>query len=154
MIRKDIRNGRVRQVMRQLGHAYQITGKVVRGRQLGRTIGFPTINVNYGRQLLPGNGVYSALVGHDGRLYPAMANVGNNPTVSDGSRRTLEAHIFDFSEDLYGQLVTVNFIDFIRRDRKFDSVKELTEQLKKDSEAARQTLSQYKQPHNAKGSES
>ncbi|MBQ6655217.1 MAG: hypothetical protein IJM79_06830 [Erysipelotrichaceae bacterium] len=141
MIRKDIKNGRVRQVSNQLGHAYQITGKVVRGRQLGRTIGFPTINVSYGRQLLPADGVYSVLVYHDGAFYPAMANVGTNPTVSDGSRRTLEAHIFDFDEDLYGQQVAVNFIDFIRKDRKFASVSELTEQLKKDREAARQTLS-------------
>ena len=124
MIRKDIKNGRVRQVGNQLGHAYQITGKVVRGRQL-----------------LPGNGVYSVLVYHDGTFHPAMANIGNNPTVSDGSRRTLEAHIFDFDEDLYGQQVAVNFIDFIRRERKFASVAELTEQLKKDGETARQTLS-------------
>ena len=141
MIRKDIRNGRVRQVMRQLGHAYQVSGKVVKGKQLGRTIGFPTINVRYGRQLLPGNGVYSALVYYGGTLYPAMANVGNNPTVSNGRKRTLEVHIFDFNEDLYGQPVTVSFIDFIRRERKFANVNQLAEQLRKDSVTARETLS-------------
>ena len=143
MLRKDIRNGRVRQVMNQLGHAYSVSGKVVKGKQLGRTIGFPTINVRYGRQLLPGNGVYSALVYHNGTLYPAMANIGNNPTVSDGKRRTLEVHILDFNEDLYGQPVTVSFIDFIRKEKKFANVDELAQQLKKDSVTARETLSKH-----------
>ncbi len=127
--------------MKQLGHAYSVSGKVVKGKQLGRTIGFPTINVRYGRQLLPGNGVYSALVYHNGALYPAMANIGSNPTVSDGRRRYLEVHIFDFNENLYGQQVTVSFSDFIRREKKFANVSELAEQLKKDSVTARETLS-------------
>lgn len=140
MLRKDIRRGRVEQVSRQLKHPYQITGKVTRGRQIGRTIGFPTLNIRYGRQLLPKKGVYSVLVYLDVAVYPAMANIGTNPTVSDAGRTSLEVNVFDFDEDVYGQQVSVSFLNFIRPEKRFSSLKQLQQQLKQDKEKIQESF--------------
>ena len=140
MLRKDIRRGRVEQVAQQLKHPYQITGKVITGRQLGRTIGFPTLNIRYGRQLLPKKGVYSVLVYLDGAVYPAMANIGNNPTVSNQNRTSLEVHVFDFDEDVYGRQVSVNFLNFIRPEKRFASLKQLQDQLKRDKQQIQESF--------------
>lgn len=116
-----------------LGRNYSIKGKVLRGKQLGRTIGFPTINiVPSDNKLLPELGAYETLVNVDGKLYKGITNVGNNPTVSDGKDVIIETHIFDFNEDIYDKYVTVEFIRFIRKQKKFESVDELKKQLELD----------------------
>ena len=121
---------------------YAFSGIVVLGKQLGRTIGFPTANI------LPDSdhsiplkfGVYAVEVRVKNRLYPAMANLGMNPTL-DEHHVTLEAHIFDFSEDIYGEVMTVFFYQYVREEMKFPGLDELKEQIKKDEIRIRKILS-------------
>lgn len=132
VIRRLIENGDVAKAAQLLGHPYAISGKVVKGRQIGRTIGFPTANLtpDTPRQLIPGEGVYEArALGH-----AALVNIGNRPTVG-GHHRTIEVHIIGLSEDLYGKELTVEFIRRLRDEKKFGSLDELREQIEKDIKA-------------------
>ena len=119
-----------------------LTGVVVRGNQLGRTIGFPTANLIPGvdEVLSVNNGVYAARVKIDDRMYDGMANIGIRPTL-DQHTLTIEVHIFDFSEDLYDQIISIYFYDFIRPERKFSGLDELKFQLGKDKITIRDLLS-------------
>jgi riboflavin kinase/FMN adenylyltransferase len=112
---------------------FVLTGAVVRGNQLGRTIGFPTANLIPGEDkvLSINNGVYAARVKIDDKMYDGMANIGIRPTL-DQHTLTVEVHIFDFSEDLYDQTISIFFYDFIRPERKFSGLEELKSQLAKD----------------------
>ena len=128
-IRAVLQAGEVSRAAGMLGRNYILRGRVVEGRKLGRTIGFPTANVAVApRMLLPGAGVYVARL--DG--LKAVVNIGNNPTVSEGNPLTVEAHIPDFSGDLYGKNVELEFVDRIRPERKFGSLEELRAQIKDD----------------------
>ena len=121
---------------------FVLTGAVVRGNQLGRTIGFPTANLIPGEDkvLSINNGVYAARVKIDDKMYDGMANIGIRPTL-DQHTLTVEVHIFDFSEDLYDQTISIFFYDFIRPERKFSSLDELKFQLGKDKITIRDLLS-------------
>ena len=130
-----------------LGRPYTVTGQVERGQQLGRTIGFPTANVALPNPLLAINGVYSVsvyLLGDGKQILSCLngiANVGVRPTV-DGQDKRLEVHLFDFDQEIYGQILQVQFHQKIRDEQKFDSVELLKKQIAKDAERALSYFSQ------------
>ena len=109
-----------------------IEGKVVKGKQLGRTIGFPTANIETEIQTGEGpDGVYAAYIHVDGRRYPCMVNIGHHPTLPEGGK-TVEAHIIGYSGDAYGKKVLLETARYIRPEQKFGSVEELKNQLERD----------------------
>ena len=113
----------------------KLTGRVIQGNRLGRTIGFPTANIEIACHYSSSNGVYAARVLlQDGREYQAMANLGHRPTVTDCGALWLEAHLFDFDEEIYGQTIEVDLLQKIRNERRFKSIDALREQLIKDKQ--------------------
>ena len=139
-IRELLEQGELTQANRLLGHAHILTGKVLSGRQLGRTIGTPTANLAFPAGLLvPKFGVYACKVSIDGNIYPAVTNIGTRPTVN-GEGVTAEAHILDFDEDLYGKKITVAFCRFLRPEQKFASLEELKAQIAADTARTRTVL--------------
>lgn len=125
---------------RLLGRHYGMSGRVVEGRRLGRTLGFPTANLRPGRRVLPVTGVFAVVVkGVGERPWPAVANLGTRPTV-DGVEPLLEAHLFDFSGELYGRRITVEFVARLRDELRFDDIPSLTAQMHRDAECARRIL--------------
>ena len=135
-IRERLEAGDVRAASAMLGYEYSLHGVVVAGNRLGRTIGFPTANMQMYEplKLVPGNGVYFVKVETLGRNLYGMCNVGCRPTVSSGNHRTIETHIFDFDEDIYGLDIKVTFMEKIRDEIKFESLEALRSQLEKDKE--------------------
>lgn len=140
-IRKALESGDIRTATNYLGRPYELNGLVVKGQQIGRSIGFPTANIHIPNdyKLIPHDGVYAVEVKVEGVLYKAMLNIGNRPTV-DGTRKTVEAHLFDFQGDLYNKLVTVSFKEFIREERKFENLEALKNQLVQDQKLAKSIL--------------
>ena len=123
-----------------LGRPYDVLGRVAYGRQLGRTIGFPTANIELKRVATPLSGVFAVrLHGFGGTPLDAMANLGTRPTV-DGTRLLLEVHVFDFDQDFYGYEVRVEFVSKLREERKFDGIDALKAQLARDAVSARDAL--------------
>ena len=135
-IRERLEAGDVRAASAMLGYDYSLHGVVVAGNRLGRTIGFPTANMQMYEplKLVPGNGVYFVKVETLGRELYGMCNVGCRPTVSTGNHRTIETHIFDFDEDIYGLDIKVTFIKKVRDEIKFESLEALKSQLETDKE--------------------
>lgn len=139
-IRELLENGQTQQANRLLGHPHVLTGTVMTGKQLGRTIGIPTANLTFPAGLLvPKFGVYACKVSVDGNTYTAVTNIGTRPTV-DGVGVTAEAHLLDFEGDLYGKEITIAFCAFLRPEQKFDSLGELKVQIAKDIVQIRQNL--------------
>ncbi len=124
-----------------LGREYQLIGKVVKGKQLGRTIGFPTANLSIPpEKLIPKKGVYAVTVNQISDRHvniPAVMNIGNRPTVA-GEYVTIEVHLLDWDGDLYGQNLLVKLTQFIRPEQKFASLSELKKQIKLDCEVPQQ----------------
>jgi riboflavin kinase/FMN adenylyltransferase len=141
-IRAAIRAGEMERANRLLGRRFTIDFEVVHGRQLGRTLGTPTINQPFPEGFVePKFGVYATLATAQGREYAAVTNVGVKPTV--GSDRVLaETYIHGFSGDLYGQSVRVSFLRFLRPERKFEGIEALREQIVRDSEIAARTAAE------------
>lgn len=137
-IRQAIRDGNLDAAAELLGRPYSVCGIVIHGKQLGRTIGFPTANIATSGAQLPPDGVWavSALM-EDGTSLNGVANLGVRPTV-DGQSRSLEVHLFDFSGDLYGKEIEIRFIKFIRPEKKFQNLDELKKQISLDVSLARQ----------------
>ena len=137
-IRKSLEEGDVVQANDMLGYGYALTGVVVAGNHLGRTIGFPTANLRLYEplKLIPGRGVYAVDVEVLGQRYRGMTNIGTKPTVG-GTFTTIETHILDFSEDIYGLPLKITFLRRIRDEICFPSLDALKEQLAKDREACR-----------------
>jgi riboflavin kinase/FMN adenylyltransferase len=135
--REAIAAGDIKTAEEMLGYRYSLTGVVVAGNRLGRTIGFPTANMRLYEplKLLPGNGVYSVEVESLGRIFKGMCNIGTRPTVNAGRDRTVETNIFDFDEDIYGLDLKVTFLGKIRDERRFDSLEALKNQLILDRQA-------------------
>jgi riboflavin kinase/FMN adenylyltransferase len=132
-----IEEGRITAANEALGYPYFINGKVVKGNQLGRTLGFPTANIQLIEpdKLLPRNGVYAVRVRVTGRDLQGMLNIGIRPTISQQDHtRTVEVNLFDFDGDIYDQPITVLFLEWLRIEKKFDSLLELKEQLAIDKE--------------------
>jgi riboflavin kinase/FMN adenylyltransferase len=124
--------GNVERAAKMLSRPYFLEGVVVRGKQLGRKIGFPTMNLDYDNEfVLPRGGVYYSVLEHSGRRFRGITNIGYNPTV-ENDKLSVETHIIGFDEDLYDETIRINFIKRIRDEKKFDSLTELSEQLKKD----------------------
>lgn len=140
-IRTALGAGNVRTANRFLGRPYTLTGTIVKGQQLGRTIGFPTANlqVDDSLKLVPANGVYAVEVLYAGQTLGGMLNIGFRPTVA-GTGQTIETYIFDFNKDIYGEHMTLRFREFLRPEQKFDGLPALVAQLKRDEESARNVL--------------
>jgi riboflavin kinase/FMN adenylyltransferase len=139
-IRDLVMAGRVAESRKLLGRYYQIRGVVARGQDRGgKLLGFPTANINLQDELCPKTGVYAVTVECLSRKYKGVANIGYSPTFDD-HQFTVEVHILDFNEDVYGRKIRVNFVQRIREETKFRSVDELAEQIKKDVEEARRIL--------------
>lgn len=140
-IRKGIMQGQVDQVARLLGHPYSLKGLIKKGNQLGRTIGFPTANIQSSDELklLPKIGVYAVWVQYKNDTYKGMMNIGTRPTV-EGTNITAEVHLIDFDKDIYGEEIKVNFVKRIRDEIKFESLQALKEQIEIDKQEVIQLL--------------
>ena len=132
-IRNALLEGNVELATDYLGHTYTLTGTVVTGKKLGRTIGYPTANIQVKDQykLIPGDGVYAVRIKHKNVFYGGMLNIGNNPTV-EGKGKSIEVNIFDFDKVIYGDEATIYFVERLRDEVKFNNLEELKEQLAKD----------------------
>lgn len=136
-VRDALRDGHPEGAARILGRPFAIEGVVRRGQQLGRQLGFPTANVEVEDYVVPKLGVYATRTRlPDGREVPGVANLGNNPTTGEVETR-LETWLFDFDEDLYGQVIETDLIAFLRPELKFDSIELMVEQILRDEQAAR-----------------
>ena len=136
IIRNHLLNRRLSEANKLLGRPYTLTGTVVHGKQIGRTIGFPTANIRPGspHKLIPANGVYACMATlESGKTHPAMVNIGQRPTVDQSSPTiSIEAHIIGIDKKLYGQTVTISFIHMLREEQKFSSLQNLRTQLQQD----------------------
>ena len=132
-IRNALENGRIKTANKYLGYYYMLTGVVTKGKGLGRTINFPTANIKIKEtyKLVPLNGVYLVQSYINDSLVYGMMNIGYNPTFN-GSEKSIEVHFFNFNQDLYNQTLQIDIIDRLRDEKKFNSLDELKEQLKKD----------------------
>ena len=131
-IKECLDKGDVKNAGKYLGRNYSIEGRVIHGKQLGRTIGFPTANIDISEDtIVPKLGVYDTRVYVDDKEYKGITNIGHRPTV-DGGNVNVETNIFGFDKDIYGKTIKVDFVSFIRGEKKFASVDELKEQIKKD----------------------
>lgn len=143
-LRDDLAGHRLEEVNDALGRPFEIEGVVVQGEKRGRTIGFPTANVEPGyRYHLPAKGVYAVTLKLDNEegIYKGVCNVGVKPTFHDNlTRVAIEVHLFDFDRSIYGENVTVYWHNFIRKEQKFSGIDELTEQIGKDKEKAAELL--------------
>ena len=133
-IRNAILGGRVDEAANMLGRNYSLKGLVVHGNKLGRTIGFPTANImpDEPSQVLPAIGIYAVYILHHNRMLRGMANIGYNPTVGKKNEIKIEVNIFDFDEDIYGNVIELHFIKRTRDEQKFPSLDALKVQLGKD----------------------
>lgn len=124
-----------------LGRPYRLCGRVAHGNKRGRTIGFPTMNINMHRLVSPLHGVYAVKVEGIGDKYlPGVANIGNRPMVEGDNRYLLEVHLFDFNQDVYGEHVSVEFVQKLRDEQRFESFELLRQQIWRDAERAREIL--------------
>ncbi len=141
-VRELISRGEVKEAARLLARPYSIKGRVVKGRVVGRTIGFPTANLDVVNELVPARGVYAAYAKLNGRPYMAVVNIGTAPTFSKKAHKaeTVEVHLLDFRGDIYGKEMEVFFIKRLRDERPFDSVEELARNIDKDVSDARRVL--------------
>lgn len=131
-IRSLIEDGNIKDANKMLGHPYTIVGDIITGKRLGRTIGFPTINIIADPdRIYPPNGVYATKTRVYNKDYMGMTNIGYNPTVN-GTRKMIETYIFDFNEDLYGKEVEIRFYHAIRKEHKFDTLEALIKQIQND----------------------
>ena len=138
-IRQLLAAGEIRKAAASLGHPYVIEGRVRYGQQRGRTLGFPTANLPLNRLFKPRYGVYAVRVPINKKMHHGVANIGIKPTVG-GDVPLLEVHLFDFNGIIYGKRIEVECVDFIRQERKFDSLDALKEQIILDCEQARKIL--------------
>ena len=144
-IRSSVKASKFKQVHRFLGRPYELNGKVIKGDGLGRTLSFPTANIEIEEtyKLIPSRGVYLVKVYLEKKEFSGMMNIGNRPTIN-GVNQTLEIHIFNFTQNIYGQKLKVNPLKKIREEKKFDSLEALKNQLVKDEEICKRTLAEMK----------
>ncbi|WP_057936434.1 bifunctional riboflavin kinase/FAD synthetase [Algoriphagus resistens] len=140
-IRHALETGDIATAINYLGRPYELNGLVIKGQQIGRSIGFPTANIHIPNdyKLIPKDGVYAVEALVNGALYKAMLNIGNRPTVN-GTQKTVEANLFDFQGDLYDKQITIYLKAFLREERKFDGLEALKEQLFIDRKNAKNLL--------------
>lgn len=142
-IRAALENGEIKNANAYLGRCYSLTGKVVYGKQLGRTLGYPTANLSISdpHKLIPSLGIYVVQVKVKNQLFGGMLSIGTNPTVG-GTTRTVEVNIFNFSGNLYDQEITLLFLERIREEEKFNNLEELIAQMHQDKITALAVLEQ------------
>ena len=143
LIRDILWQGDVAGAVKYLGYHYFILGRIVGGKRIGRSMGFPTANIRPDdeHKLIPADGVYAVKVLISGKEFGGMLNIGIRPTVNNGfPEKTIEVHVFDFHGDIYGQDVVVTFIDRIRDEKKFDNIEELALRLEEDKKKALELL--------------
>lgn len=132
-IREELDKGNMELVNELLGYSYSVTGIVLHGRKIGRTLGLPTINLSPAEEkLLPPNGVYATQTEIDGEFFGGITNIGYKPTVGGESKKGVETYLFDWNRDLYEKEVTVHFCAFARQECKFASLEALKQQIEKD----------------------
>lgn len=133
-IRRALKTGQPALAAHLLGEAYHLEGKVVAGSQIGRTIGFPTANVMPfdKTKIIPKNGVYAVFVQLGETMHPGMLNIGNRPTVDESEQISIEVNLLDFEGDLYGSTLNIHFIEYLREERKMESLDDLKQQLTTD----------------------
>lgn len=144
-VRTNLINGEVKQAREILGRPHRLTGQVVHGDHRGRELGYPTANLEiFGNLIIPADGVYSALLHTAQDVFPAAVSIGTNPTFEGVENRRVEAYVLDQSDlDLYGKIVSIDLIDFVRSMTKFDGVAALIEQMAKDVENTRVQISDF-----------
>jgi riboflavin kinase/FMN adenylyltransferase len=135
-LRYAILEGNVKKAMAILGRPYNLGGIVIEGSRRGGTLGFPTANIKPVKVLIPANGVYAAIIHMEGSRYQGVLNIGHNPTFSD-EKLSIEVHILDFNDNIYGKNLDILFIDRIRDEKKFEGPEKLVEQIKRDTDQAR-----------------
>jgi len=143
-IRNALLEGNIRLANKHLGHKYSLKGRVSRGQQIGRTIGYPTANiyVKESFKLVPGDGIFAVQVFLNNQLYNGMLYIGYRPSIKNTPpKRTIEVNIFDFSRDIYDESIEVFFIDKIREDQKFENLQKMKEQLADDEKKTKIILS-------------
>jgi len=136
-IRQAIRDGNLTAASNMLGQPYEVWGQVEKGKQLGRTIGFPTANLNIFNEQLPPNGVYAVTAKLGEKLLTGVANLGYRPTTDQDEHPIFEVHLFDFDQDIYDQTLRVTFEKFLRPEQKFDSIATLVKQIEYDAAEAK-----------------
>lgn len=141
LIREAVRTGNFQKAESMLGRAYTVMGKVVKGRQLGRQLGFPTANVAIENEELPPIGVYAVEAMFQGLKYPGVANLGRRPTIEEFGEQTLEVHLLDVDIDLYGIDLEVSFVKRLREEKKFAGLEELKLQISRDIQSGRDVFS-------------
>ncbi|MEX2588986.1 MAG: bifunctional riboflavin kinase/FAD synthetase, partial [Chitinophagales bacterium] len=138
-VRKALFEGAVDKAMKMLGHPYSITGQVQEGDKIGRTLGYPTANIQIEdkNKLVPADGIYCAKVWRekDQSTHLAMLSIGLRPTINDKKIRSLEVYLLNFNEDLYGETLKVEFYKYLRSEKKFDNLEDLVKAMDKDKEA-------------------
>ena len=134
IIRQHIQKGQIENANELLGYNYSITGKVVEGKKLGRTLGFPTANIlpNESHKLIPAIGVYHTSIEIEGVSYKSATSIGLNPTVENIDIPKIETYILDFNEEIYGREVTLKFHHYIRGEEKYNTIEELKSAIEKD----------------------
>ena len=138
LVRWLVQHGRMRDVAACLGRPYELQGEVIKGHQRGRTIGMPTANLRC-EQLVPMDGVYAARCVVEGRTYPVGLSVGTMPTFGENARQ-VEAHLIGFEGDLYGKVLSVEVLDWVREQRKYHTLEALMDQMKSDLDFARERV--------------
>ncbi|SHG56685.1 riboflavin kinase / FMN adenylyltransferase [Thermosyntropha lipolytica DSM 11003] len=142
LVRELLAKGDIKRASKILGYYPFVEGRVVEGEKRGREIGFPTANLAVDEDIMiPGKGVYAAIADVDGQKYKCMVNIGNKPTFHEHFPVSIEAHLLDFRELIYGKLLNISFLDKLRDEKKFRGVEELIEQLKRDREQAEKIVS-------------
>ncbi len=140
-VRQAVRDGNLDAVREMLGRPYDVVGTVIEGKKLARQLGFPTANVTVHNEQLPPDGVWALRVKVGGEVYDGVGNLGRRPTVEvEGARRLLEIHIFDFEGDIYGEVVEAEFVSYLRREEKFESLDALKAQIARDLEGGMAVL--------------
>ncbi|MBS9525215.1 bifunctional riboflavin kinase/FAD synthetase [Litoribacter alkaliphilus] len=136
-IRKALEEGRIETANEFLGRPYELNGIVIKGQQIGRSIGFPTANIHTPNdyKLIPSDGAYAVTASVRENQYEGMLNIGNRPTV-DGQSKTVEVNLFGFSDNLYDERISINFIHYLRPEKKFANLEALKAQLKEDKKSA------------------
>jgi riboflavin kinase/FMN adenylyltransferase len=138
-VREAVERGELTQAAKFLGRPFTVLGTVTKGNLLGRQLGFPTANLRAHNEQFPPNGVYAVKAWHKGREYGGVVNIGVRPTLEQTKgERILEIHLFDFDQDIYGDEVEVSFLEYLRPEKKFDSLTQLKEQIGRDAGVARE----------------
>ncbi len=139
-IRKSLKDGNIVLANNMLEEEFSISSEVIKGFQIGRTLGFPTANLQIpNNKIIPKEGVYATRVLYNNRLYNSVTNIGNRPTF-DGKEKSIETYIFDFKEDIYNREIRLYFVDYIRGERRFENKYMLAKQMEIDVENAKEIL--------------